>query len=75
MSRPTTPSTTIPALVTGTPVTKKASGTTPFTSLHHERDYGMRQLGAEMSGKIVGPMPPAEFLDTFLPFSTPDRMP
>ena len=31
----------------------------------------MRRFGAEMEGKFLGPMPAAEFLDTFLPCSDP----
>jgi len=68
MARATTP--VIPVSLQGldnTPVSKKASGSGPHTSLHHERDYRMRQVGAEMEGKFIGPMPVVDFLDTFLP--------
>jgi hypothetical protein len=57
-------------LVNNTPVHKKASGSNPYTSLHHVRDFRMRQMGAEMEGKFMGPMPPNEFLDTYFPLST-----
>lgn len=51
-----------------TPISKKVSGATPYTSLHYKRDTRMNHLGSEMKGKFAGPMCPKEFLQVFLPF-------
>jgi hypothetical protein len=60
-----------------TPLSKKVSGATPYTSLHYKRDTRMNDLGTEMKGKFAGPIPPSEFLKTFLPFKREEleRMP
>lgn len=51
-----------------TPISKKVSGATPYTSLHYKRDTRMNNLGSEMKGKFAGPICPKEFLHVFLPF-------
>jgi hypothetical protein len=51
-----------------TPISKKVSGATPYTSMHYKRDTRMNVLGTEMKGKLAGPILPLEFLRTFLPF-------
>jgi hypothetical protein len=56
-----------PSGIHSTPVSQKASGTDPFTSLHHMRDFRMRRMASEMEGKFVGPMDVKLFLSTFLP--------
>jgi hypothetical protein len=60
-----------------TPISKKISGATPYTSTHYKRDTRMNDLGTEMKGKFAGPIPPSEFLQTFLPFKRGElgRMP
>ena len=60
-----------------TPLSKKVSGATPYTSMHYKRDKRMNDLGAEMKGKFAGPISPSEFLKTFLPFNRGElpRMP
>lgn len=51
-----------------TPISKKVSGATPYTSMHYKRDTRMNNLGSEMKGKVAGPICPREFLQVFLPF-------
>ena len=51
-----------------TPISKKVSGATPYTSMHYERDTRMNNLGLEMKGKFAGPICPKQFLQVFLPF-------
>lgn len=51
-----------------TPISKKGSGATPYTSMHYKRDIRMNNLGSEMKGKFAGPICPKEFLQVFLPF-------
>src|SRR5262245_11631823 len=60
-----------------TPLKKKVSGSTPYTSMHYKRDTRMNDLGAEMKGKFSGPISPSEFLKIFLPFKRDElpRMP
>ena len=50
-----------------TPITNKMSGMATYTTGHYERDPRLERLGAEMTGKFVGPMPVDEFLENFLP--------
>jgi len=50
-----------------TPINKKVSGATPYTSLHYKRDTRMNDLGSEMKGKFAGPICPKQFLQFFLP--------
>jgi hypothetical protein len=70
---PSKPSTTI----NETPLSKKVSGATPYTSMHFKRDARMKELGEEMKGKFAGPISPSVFLKTFLPFERGElsRMP
>src|SRR5438046_1166043 len=42
--------------VKSTPISHKASGTDPHTTLHHFRSVRIQRYGAEMAGKFVGPM-------------------
>jgi hypothetical protein len=60
-----------------TPLSKKVSGATPYTSMHYKRDTRIVELEAEMKAKIAGPISPFEFLHTFLPFGKGEleRMP
>jgi len=76
MARASTPASISVSLqgLDSTPVSKKASGSGPYTSLHHERDYRMRQMGTEMEGKFAGPMPVRDFLDIFLPLGGASRL-
>jgi hypothetical protein len=37
-----------------------------FTTLHLQRDPKLLQIGVEMEGKFLGPMPVGDFLKTFL---------
>ena len=53
-----------------TPIRKKGSGATPYTSMHYKRDSRMNNLGSEMKGKFAGPICPGEFLQFFLPFKS-----
>lgn len=67
---PSTPSKLVdmPPPIHGTPIDKKVSGATPYTSMHYKRDTRMRALGSEMKDKFAGPVDPQEFLHFFLPF-------
>ena len=67
--RATTPPNTrsVPELPQSTPIKNRATSMNTYSSLHYERDFRMRKLGAEMDGKFIGPMPVHQFLDTFLP--------
>jgi hypothetical protein len=56
------------AVLNETPLSKKVSGATPYTSMHYKRDTRMKDLGTEMKGKFAGPISPSEFVQTFLPF-------
>jgi hypothetical protein len=56
------------AVLNETPLSKKISGATPYTSMHYKRDMRMKDLGTEMTGKFAGPISPLEFMQTFLPF-------
>jgi hypothetical protein len=58
-----------------TPVFHKLNASAIYTSMHFERNQEMLQLGWEMEGKFVGPMPVAEFLKTFLPRATAGNLP
>jgi hypothetical protein len=64
---PRTPPQNLPASHE-TPISKKISGATPYTSMHYKRDARMNDLGSEMKGKFAGPICPQEFLQVFLPF-------
>ncbi|KAH9031579.1 hypothetical protein EDB83DRAFT_2319184 [Lactarius deliciosus] len=54
-------------LLAGTPVHTHSSTTDHFAPKYEDRDTTLRQLSDEMSSFFVGPMPPQDFLDTFLP--------
>ena len=44
------------AVLNDTPLGKKVSGATPYTSMHYKRNTRMNDLGTEMKGKFVGPI-------------------
>lgn len=56
-----------PKVLQGTPIVHIASSIPTSTSHHTTGDPRMQRLGSEMRGKFVGPMPPGDFLDEFLP--------
>jgi hypothetical protein len=69
MPPPRTPkgnSETLTSLISS-PVVNKRSGRVPYTTQHFERNFRMREFGAEMEGKFLGPMPVEEFLNSYLP--------
>ena len=65
------------AILNEMPLSKKVSGTTPYMLMHYKRDTRMNVLGTEMKGKFAGPIPPLDFMQTFLPFGRGElkRMP
>ena len=67
-SEPHTPPQGAPALLPfPTPtVPNKATGQN-YVSDHIGREQNYKIMSKEISGKVLGPMPPTEFLDTFLP--------
>jgi len=50
-----------------TPIKHGLSTMYKFTTNHKYREKEMSDMGDEMKGYFVGPMPAAEFLDTFFP--------
>jgi hypothetical protein len=46
------------------------SGTHDYSTNAEYRDHRNRKLSSEMKGHFVGPMPPRDFLDNFLPTRT-----
>lgn len=56
-----------------TPVSMKASSLNAFTTHHNLRDARIQQNGTDMWGKFVGPMPPRDFLETFLPMASDEE--
>ncbi|KAH9008067.1 hypothetical protein EDB84DRAFT_1572373 [Lactarius hengduanensis] len=55
----------------GTPVHTRSSTTRYFDAKHLSRDQIVRVMSLEMAPFFLGPMPPGEFLSTFLPSSQP----
>jgi len=67
---PTTPPTTPPACpvpLPGTPVHTRSATTDRFLPKYEDREATFRRLSIEMSPFFVGPVPPQDFLDFFLP--------
>jgi hypothetical protein len=54
---------------TSTPISNKTSGNYTYASEIHDRDSANYRLALETSGLFLGPMPPTQFLDKFLPIS------
>ena len=52
-----------------TPISNKTSGSYTYASEIHDRDTANYRLALETSGLFLGPMPPKQFLDIFLPIS------
>lgn len=52
-----------------TPIKKSSQLERQFSTLTRYRDPTLNAIGERMIGCIVGPMPVANFLDTFLPIS------
>ena len=59
------------AVPESTPITHKTSGNHPNSSKVDTRRAMNLSLAREMSGNFVGPMPPDEFLEKFLPVKHP----
>ncbi len=71
MSRTPPQSTAI--LPAGTPVHTHSSTTDRFSPKYEDRDIIFGRLSDEMASFFVGPMPPQEFLDNFLPSTSLDH--
>jgi hypothetical protein len=54
---------------TSTPISNKTSGNYTYASEIHDRDSANYRLALETSGLFLGPMPPTQFMDKFLPVS------
>jgi hypothetical protein len=65
----TPPPQTPPLSLQSTPVHTGSRTTDRFGSKYVNRARTLSQLSTEMAPFFVGPMPPEEFLDTFLPHS------
>ena len=55
---------------TTTPRSKKTSGNYKFSAEFHRRRSINPELASETAGHFLGPMPPTEFLNTFLPVAS-----
>jgi hypothetical protein len=64
--RPQTPPPVLVANPESTPLSKKVSGSAPYSSAKVERDGRFETLAGESTGMFVGPMPPKDFLEKFL---------
>ncbi|KAF9520319.1 hypothetical protein BS47DRAFT_1335924 [Hydnum rufescens UP504] len=64
--RPQTPPPVLVANPKSTPLSKKVSGSAPYSSAKVERDGRFETLAGESTGMFVGPMPPKDFLEKFL---------
>jgi hypothetical protein len=58
-------------LAPGTPIHTRSSTTGCLNKEHLTRDKIFQALSAEIAPFFLGPMPPTEFLSTFLPSSEP----
>ena len=65
-----TPPPTSPLPLPGTPVHTRSTTTDRFLPKYEDRDAMFRRLSNEMSPYFVGPVPPQEFLDAFLPVTS-----
>jgi hypothetical protein len=63
-------STTTSSPLQGTPVHTRSNTLHRFGKRYEDRGAVLRRLADEMIPYFVGPMPPQEFLDTFLPISS-----
>jgi hypothetical protein len=54
-----------------TPISKKSSGSKPFSSEEITRERRFLELATETKGMYMGPIPPEEFLDNFLSVHLP----
>ena len=68
---PSTPPPSSPLPPQGTPVHTRSTTTDRFLPKYETREHTFRRLSAEMSPYFVGPVPPQDFLDSFLPVTTP----
>lgn len=71
-SRPITPPQNhqnISKTMSSTPISNKTSGSYTYASETHKRDFANFGLAHETSGLFLGPMPPQQFLNNFLPIS------
>jgi hypothetical protein len=66
-NEPKTPPRPTTNLQPPTPIVPKSATSQPYTSTHAERQENMSIMWQEISRKILGPMPPASFLEMFLP--------
>jgi hypothetical protein len=69
---PSTPPSTTTLLPASTPFRTCNATSNSFDPKYEGRETLYGHLSNEMSPYFVGPMPPQEFLDSFLPLSTPD---
>ncbi len=67
---PTTPPCTTLQLPQSTPIKISSSTILPFTTTQKYRLDTWDAIATEMTKSIVGPMPPKQFLDEFLPIPT-----
>jgi hypothetical protein len=65
-----TPPPSSPLPLPGTPVHTRSTTTDQFLPRYENRETTFQRLSTEMSSYFVGPMPPQEFLDTFLPVTS-----
>jgi hypothetical protein len=65
-----TPPPTSPLPLPGTPVHTRSATTDRFLPKYEDRDATFRRLSKEMSSYFVGPVPPQDFLDAFLPLTS-----
>ena len=69
---PHTPPQAAAALIEfGTPTVPNNATEQNYVSDHIGRDENYQILSKEISGKVLGPMPPEEFLKKFLPVAEP----
>ena len=73
--RPITPPNISNVPPEGTPLTGKLASSLAFTSTHLNPDKRVTAMQSEITGRIVGPISAQEFLDRYLPQSSPPSAP